>query len=132
MQRTRLFPYQHTSPAPRGIRRRPLLLASLVAAASPLLRAGTSGPGVNWVTGPSLPLKVQEIYPALHRGRIHVAGGFRAMMGKVVGPTDEHHALDIESGQWTRLAELPVALHHPQLVSFGDMLYCLGGFRTPM
>jgi N-acetylneuraminic acid mutarotase len=78
-----------------------------------------------------LPLKVQEIYPALHRGRIHVAGGFRAVLGKVVGPTDEHHCLEVETGQWLRRAELPVALHHPQLVSFAGTLYCLGGFRTP-
>lgn len=114
-----------------ALRRRSLLLASLLAATAPWLRAGTQSRGVRWVSGPPLPLRVQEIYPALHRGRIHVAGGFRAVVGKIEGPTSEHHALDVASGAWTRLAPLPVALHHPQLVSFGNALYCLGGFRTP-
>jgi len=81
--------------------------------------------------GPELPLHLQEIYPALHRGRIHLAGGFRAVLGQITGPTDRHYALDPASGHWQVLAALPKALHHPQLVSFGGELYCLGGFTSP-
>lgn len=93
------------------------------------VRAEPGRPG--WRPGPALPIHVQEIYPALHRGRIHVAGGFHAILGQVVGPTDKHHALDLTSGTWSELPALPEALHHPQLVSFENQLYCLGGFTSP-
>lgn len=116
---------------PPSIRRRPLLLAALLAGASSRLLGAGSPPSAHWRTGPPLPLQVQEIYPTLHRGRIHVAGGIRADRGKVIGASDEHVALVPGADTWTRLAPLPLPTHHPQLVSFGGVLYCLGGFRAP-
>lgn len=83
-----------------------------------------------WRDGPSLPFPVQEIYPCLHANRIHLAGGFIAEDDRITGPTAAHNALDLETGKWTPLADLPVARHHPQLVSVNGALHCIGGFQS--
>lgn len=84
----------------------------------------------SWSAGPSLQLAVQEIYPTLHRGRIHLAGGFIAENGTITGPTAAHHALNLETRKWGPLAPLPTARHHPHLVSFNDRLFAIGGFES--
>lgn len=84
----------------------------------------------SWQKGPSLPFAVQEIYPCLHKGAIHLAGGFIAQNGRITGPTVAHHALDPSTGIWTPSAVLPVARHHPQLVSLSGHLYAIGGFEA--
>ena len=111
--------------------RRTVVLGVLAGLGAPAMGATSGGTGPRWDKGPALPLHVQEIYPVLHGGRIHVAGGFRALLGQIVGPTDSHHALDPGTGNWEEMTPLPQALHHPQLVSFGGALYCLGGFLSP-
>ncbi len=83
-----------------------------------------------WHDGPALPEPVQEIYPCLHGGKIHLAGGFIAENGKITGPTAAHHAFDPSLGLWAPRAPLPVARHHPQLISFRGSLYCIGGFES--
>lgn len=90
---------------------------------SPVSRRG-------WQDGPSLPFAVQEIYPALHKGLIHLAGGFIADDGSITGPTAAHLALDPKTGAWQDLAPLPIARHHPQLISLQGSLYCIGGFEA--
>lgn len=83
-----------------------------------------------WRAGPAMPFAVQEIYPALHAGRIHQAGGFVARNGQITGPTDAHIALDPATGLWAEETPLPAARHHPHLVSaFGDLL-AVGGFEA--
>ena len=114
-----------------GLSRRNFLRASTVstglAALSPAALARTPS---GWRSGPGLPFPVQEIYPCLHKGRIHLAGGFIAEDGQISGPTTAHHALDIATGQWETRAPLPVPRHHPQLVSFYGSLFCIGGFEA--
>ena len=83
-----------------------------------------------WRTGPLLPIAVQEIYPTLHSGRIHLAGGFIAENGSITGPTDAHYALDLSTGTWTSCAPLPKPRHHPHLISFKGGLFALGGFES--
>ena len=103
-----------------------------------LLAGCTAGPArgeasaapSGWRAGPSLPFPVQEIYPGLHKGRIHLAGGFVAENGEISGPTAAHHALDPQTGLWQKLADLPAPRHHPQLVSLRGTLYCIGGFES--
>lgn len=83
-----------------------------------------------WQEGPALPYAAQEIYPALHAGQIHLAGGFIAETGSISGVTDRHIALDLASGTWADLTPLPVARHHPNLISFDGKLLSLGGFEA--
>jgi hypothetical protein len=84
--------------------------------------------GVCWT--PLLPLAhaVQEIYPAAHKGRIHVSGGLLGQDGRVAGVSPHHMAYDPRTGASAALAPCPGVRHHPQLVSQGGRLYQLGGF----
>lgn len=77
-----------------------------------------------------LPFAVQEIYPALHKERIHIAGGLLGQDGRVVGVSDRHIAYDPRSGISTELARLPAHRHHPNAVDHNGKLYLLGGFGT--
>ncbi len=83
-----------------------------------------------WAALPPLPFAVQEIYPIAHGQRIHLAGGLLGQDGRVTGVSDRHIAYDPADGAAETLAPLPAARHHPQLVSVGNRLYCLGGFLT--
>mgnify|MGYP001799344901 CR=1 FL=1 len=83
-----------------------------------------------WRAGPSLPFAVQEIYPALHQGQIHVAGGFVSDGETISGATDRHLVLDRQQGTWTDAAPLPSARHHPNLISFQNRLLAIGGFEV--
>lgn len=83
-----------------------------------------------WRSGPALPYAVQEIYPALHGGQIHLAGGFIAEADRISGATDRHIALDLATGTWSELSALPKPLHHPNLISFDGKLLSIGGFEA--
>lgn len=77
-----------------------------------------------------LPFAVQEIYPAAHRNRIHIAGGLLGEGGRVVGVSDRHIAYDPQRETTAELARLPAPRHHPNAVSHKGRLYLLGGFGT--
>jgi len=113
------------------ITRRTALLSAGVglaaACASPV--PSQAGGKPKWGTKPGLPFAVQEIYPAFHAGRIHVAGGLLGEGGRVIGVSDRHIAYDPATGESEDMPALPLPLHHPQLVSRGR-LYVLGGFAT--
>lgn len=87
-------------------------------------------PASGWRPGPALPFAVQEIYPTLHAGRIHLAGGFIAAGGEITGPTDRHIAFDPTSGNWSGLTPLPRPRHHPHLIGFAGRLVALAGFEA--
>ena len=105
-----------------------LVSACVIAEADPASDGSTSAKG--WAMGTATPLAIQEIYAALHKGRIHLAGGFVAENSAITGPTAIHHALDLETGVWSVRASLPAARHHPHLISFKDRLYAIGGFES--
>lgn len=82
-----------------------------------------------------LPRPLQEIYPTVFDARIIVAGGFEARAGEVKGlqdlaPTKAVWAFRPGSRAWDRLADLPVALHHPFLVGHQRGLWAIGGFTS--
>ena len=83
-----------------------------------------------WRAGPPLPFAAQEIYPALHKGKIHLAGGFISNGETISGATDRHVVLDIQSGEWSDSVPLPIARHHPNLISYQDRLLAIGGFEA--
>lgn len=96
----------------------------------PDLTAETGSKTPLWRAGPPLPFAAQEIYPALHRGRIHLAGGFISDGDTISGATDRHVVLDFDQDTWLDAAPLPVARHHPNLISFKDRLLAIGGFEA--
>ncbi|MEP6342699.1 MAG: kelch repeat-containing protein [Maricaulaceae bacterium] len=83
-----------------------------------------------WSISPSFPEAVQEIYPCAHKGRIHLAGGFTAQSGMITGPTAAHHVWAPGTSAWERALDLPVARHHPHLISFNDQLLAFAGFES--
>ena len=83
-----------------------------------------------WRSGPSLPKAVQEIYPTLHKGMIHLAGGFVSDGETISGATDRHVALDLNLGAWAEIPPLTTARHHPNLISFANHLLAIGGFQV--
>lgn len=87
--------------------------------------------GGEWRSGAALPAPLQEIYPALFEGRIHVAGGFLAENGLITGPTDAHFAYDPTIGKWAEYPPLPRPRHHPHLAAFEGHLVAFGGFESP-
>lgn len=111
--------------------------SAILAAGAGLAAACANQPGdaqaqaaPQWSAKPPLPFAVQEIYPALHGGRIHVVGGLLGEGGRVVGVSDRHVVYDPATGQSAMMAALPAPRHHPQAVSAGGRLYLLGGFAT--
>jgi N-acetylneuraminic acid mutarotase len=92
-----------------------------------LPRAVFSNEG-RWSVLPNMPLKVQEIYPVLHREMIVVAGGLYAKDNGQLDVSKRVVAFDLNEGHWQDLAELPEPIHHPYLVSLNNQLYAFSGF----
>lgn len=65
----------------------------------------------------------QEVGLAELSGRIYVCGGFGAG-GATVATVEVY---DTNSGEWTTLAPMPVALNHPAAASLGGRVYIFGG-----
>ncbi|MEO0367280.1 MAG: kelch repeat-containing protein [Pseudomonadota bacterium] len=80
-----------------------------------------------WRSGKDLPIKVQEIYPVVHKSRLYVAGGIAK---KLALPyfTQSCFSYDLNADQWQTEADLPHAIHHASLVSTQDRLFLVGGF----
>ncbi len=106
--------------------------AGIFTACSGRLQVGAETPESigGWRTGSTLPEAVQEIYPAFHDGMIHLAGGFVSDGETISGATDRHVALDLNTNTWADFPPLPVARHHPNLVSFDGQLLAIGGFEV--
>jgi len=94
----------------------------------PIQSAASSG---TWASGVPLPFPVQEIYPCAHNGAIHLAGGFVAENGQITGPTAAHIAWRPSDTTWKAGPDLPVARHHPQLISWQGVLFAFAGFESP-
>ncbi len=109
------------------INRRQALLA---AAALPVVAPGwaESEGTPSWQSAAALPFATQEIYPAVHGGRLYVAGGIAARLG-VPYFTGRCVSFGVDDAAWRDEAELPEALHHTALVSTGESLFAVGGFH---
>lgn len=93
------------------------------------LGAAQADDGLQWQALAPMPIGVQEIYPALHRGRIVVAGGLSSELPAANGHLS--NALQIyepREDRWSLGPPLPEGCHHAQLLSQGDTLYLIGGF----
>lgn len=98
---------------------------------APAPETGGEGLPKGWSMGDALPFPVQEIYPCLHGGAIHLAGGFIAEAGRITGPTAAHHVWRPDGAGWKAATPLPTARHHPHLMSFAGRLFVIGGFESP-
>ena len=81
-----------------------------------------------WQTGRPLPVKIQEIYPAVHDGGLYVAGGIAARLG-IPYFTDGCFRYSPSEDRWTKASTLPEARHHAALVSARGRLFLAGGFN---
>ncbi|MEZ6021988.1 MAG: galactose oxidase [Hyphomonadaceae bacterium] len=78
-----------------------------------------------WRSTPDAPYAVQEIYPALYRGGIWIAGGFSP---QALGATERVIVYDIDAGVWRDGPALPTPSHHVQLAALNDELWAIGGY----
>lgn len=106
-------------------------LAACNGGAAPAVEAQDQAALQGWRDGASLPSARQEIYPCLHEGAIHLAGGFIAAGQRITGPTAEHVMWKPDMAAWQALTPLPTARHHPQLISFEGALLAIAGFESP-
>jgi len=87
-----------------------------------------SAPYSLWSQAAPLPINTQELYPAVHRGRLYVAGGIASRFGAVYF-TNRFFSYNPTTDSWKDETELPENLHHAALVSTGDRLFLVGGFN---
>ncbi|QPF76238.1 galactose oxidase [Roseateles sp. DAIF2] len=104
-------------------------MTSLLCLGAVLSAARADAPPPAWSRAPDLPLAVQEIYPAVHRGRIYVAGGVSSELPAAQGHVSAAvQVFDPQRERWSAGPDLPEPRHHAQLLSLGESLYLFGGF----
>ena len=74
-----------------------------------------------------MPWAVQEVYAAVWRGRVVIAGG---LAGTAAGfaVSDRTGLYDAAADVWAEGPRLPQPRHHPMLVAEGGRLFAFGGF----
>lgn len=82
-----------------------------------------------WETKASLPFNVQEIYPAVHKGKIYVAGGLTVNNNELEVLSDVV-VYDPVADSWQQSIALPEPRHHPFLISHNDKLFAFSGFTV--
>jgi N-acetylneuraminic acid mutarotase len=87
--------------------------------------ANVPPPERHWRQAPDAPYAVQEIYPALHRGGLWIAGGFSP---QARGATERVIVFDVARQSWSEGPALPTPSHHVHLASVNDELWAIGGF----
>ncbi|WDT85415.1 Kelch repeat-containing protein [Alteromonas sp. 009811495] len=82
-----------------------------------------------WQDAPSLPYRVQEIYPTVFENHIVVAGGLSPDVdANKIGVSKRVIAFNIENSRWIEWHALPEPRHHPMLIVVSDRLFAFGGF----
>ncbi len=81
-----------------------------------------------WSRAADIPFATQEIYPAIHRGEIVIAGGIGAKAG-IPFFTGRCVAYCPSTNTWREHSTLPEARHHGALVEARSRLFLFGGFN---
>jgi len=81
-----------------------------------------------WSSAASLPINIQELYPAVHQGKLYVAGGIASKLGTPYF-TNRFFSYDPFIDKWRDETHLPESLHHAAMVSTGERLFLAGGFN---
>ena len=108
------------------IDRRLFLAGSTAALATPAMAAGRRE--AEWATLTPAPWVVQEIYCAVWRGGIAMAGGLVGRAGGELHIEDRMAVYSPATDTWAEGAKLPAPRHHPMLIVQDDVLYALGGY----
>ncbi|MEM9386763.1 MAG: kelch repeat-containing protein [Pseudomonadota bacterium] len=86
-------------------------------------------PAGTWEGVAQIPYRVQEVYPAAHKGQLWLAGGLSPDVPMAAQSiSDQTWVYDPEQDRWAPGPALPEPRHHLYLVSTGDRLYAFGGF----
>lgn len=104
--------------------RRSLLALTAAAAAAPALAQARQ---VGWSPRADMPWATQEIYAAVHDGRIWTAGGLIARSGGI-HINDRTAIYDPAADRWEEGPRLPQPRHHPMLVAAEGRLWAFGGY----
>ena len=84
---------------------------------------------LHWQTLAPMPIAVQEIYPAVHNGKIYVAGGLSDVLPEAEQQmTAAVQIYDPATDRWAFAPALPEPRHHAYLLSVADKLFLFGGF----
>jgi N-acetylneuraminic acid mutarotase len=84
---------------------------------------------LSWQRLADMLLPVQEIYPAVFKGEIYVAGGLSSELPKQQGQmTALVQIYNPTTNTWRYGPALPEGRHHGQLVAVDDQLFLFGGF----
>ena len=84
---------------------------------------------LQWQSRAAMPVAVQEIYPAVHQGKIYVAGGLSdAISQQQLQMSAAVQVYDPHTDSWSLGPALPEPRHHAYLLSTGDKLFVFGGF----
>ncbi|TQV89496.1 Kelch repeat-containing protein [Aliikangiella coralliicola] len=96
---------------------------------------GSNKKNLCWKSLASIPVKIQEIYPSVFKGKIYVGGGLaevpnqEGVMGKL-SLTNKVYVYNPVTNQWSIGPSLPEARHHLGLVANEKYLYGIGGFSA--
>ncbi|HYD26128.1 Kelch repeat-containing protein [Brevundimonas sp.] len=107
--------------------RRTFLAAAGASAAVPSV-ACAQEPAESWNARASLPWPVQEIYAAVHQGRIVTGGGLVARAGQPLHIEDRVGLYDPATDAWSELPKLPSPRHHPMVFASDGELFVFGGY----
>lgn len=80
--------------------------------------------GGTWTLGVSVPTIRAETTAAELNGKLYMAGGIE----EGYGGTMAFEVFDPADNTWTKLASIPIGIHHAGLIGIGDHLYLIGGY----
>jgi len=109
------------------IDRRAFLAAAGATAAVPFA-ACAQEPSPRWTAKAAMPWPAQEIYAAVHEGRIVTGGGLVSRQGEPLHIEDRVAFYDPGADTWEPGPSLPAPRHHPMFIATDHDLYAIGGY----
>ncbi len=102
--------------------------STLEAAEQPIAKLSPHANDAHWSTLKPLPINTQELYPAVHKRKLYLAGGIASKLGAPYF-TDRFFSYNPEENDWREKTSLPESLHHAALVECDNRLFLVGGFN---
>ena len=107
--------------------RRAFLAAAGASAAAPFAARAQEAEG-GWTSRAGMPWPAQEIYAAVHAGKIVTGGGLVSRRGEPLHIEDRTALYDPVADRWEQGASLPAPRHHPMFIASDSGLYAVGGY----